>query len=158
MHISDSKLFQDMAAHMQIAHRVNPLAAQILSYFILDFDEEGVTFDEITEFFNASKSSVSTSIQLLMQMQFLEAFTKVDSRKRFFRLNRMNYLELRLQQTYDFMVKNHEISCRYRQYCSSKELSEMSYKRMDIYLDHIQRTIENIESTLTKLKQTHQVY
>ena len=63
-----------------------PLAARIFSMLILS-DPEGICFDEFVEGLDASKSSVSTNLQLLQAAGRIVYFTKPGNRKRYFKIS-----------------------------------------------------------------------
>ena len=66
---------------------MSPLAARIYAIMILS-PYDGHTFDEILEMTCASKSSVSTQLNLLLQLKKVEYFTKSGDRKRYFRASK----------------------------------------------------------------------
>ncbi len=75
---------------MAIEHRADPLplAARIYATLILS-SEDGLTFDEIVERHQASKSSVSTNLNVLTKLRYVEYYTKPGNRKRYFRTSRL---------------------------------------------------------------------
>lgn len=63
---------------------LSPVAARIYATLILASDE-GLTFEEITEVHQASKSSVSNNLKLLTKLKYVEYYTKPGERKRYFK-------------------------------------------------------------------------
>lgn len=149
--ILDKELFEDQATHLQTIHNLNPLASKILVYLFWDFDKEGVTFDEITGFFGVSKSSVSTSIQLLQQMNLIESITKIDSRKRYFRLNQEHNLERRLQSISSKLQKEESIIKRFLKYLEERKIDDIRLQQIKIYIRHLEETNTNIQNTLQEM-------
>ena len=148
----DRELFEDQVNHLQSIHNLNPLATKILVYLIWDFGGEGVTFDENTEFFCVSKSSVSTSINLLQQMNLLESTTKIDSRKRFFKLNREHNLESRLQTISEKLQKEEQIGKRFLKHMQQHDsIDEKRIKQLQIYINHLGETNKNIQQSLQEM-------
>ena len=82
----DIELINDFSNYFEEVYKFPPLTSKIYSYLILDISKEGTTFDELVEVFNASKSSVSNSLNFLSQLDYVEHFTKIDTRKRFYRV------------------------------------------------------------------------
>jgi DNA-binding transcriptional regulator GbsR (MarR family) len=152
MSIEQQKLLEDLVSQLQVAHQLNPLGAQMLAYFIMDTRDEGCCFDELVGIFQASKSSVSTNLQLLLQMNFIEAFSKMGCRKRFFRLNRNNYLELRLMQVQEFINKEYSITERFVASAQNTNSTDSHRQRLHIYLEHLNLAIANLEATVARLK------
>lgn len=79
------KLVEELGVHFEEQHNLPPLAARIFAYLILT-DGDGVTFDDCQEKRNASKSSVSSSLNLLLKLGIITYFTKSGDRRRFFRI------------------------------------------------------------------------
>lgn len=64
-------------------------------------DQEGISFDEFVEGLDASKSSVSTNLQLLQASGRIVYFTKPGDRKRYFKISPndiFEQLEKRVEQ------------------------------------------------------------
>lgn len=83
----DEKIFQDAVKFYGTVLNLPPLASKIYSYLIFDFDKVGITFDEFVEVFSASKSSVSTNLNLLISSELIIDVNKMDERKRYFFAN-----------------------------------------------------------------------
>lgn len=74
------------------AEGIQPVAARILGLLYVS-DKPELTFDEITEALQISKSATSNGINLLLQMQRLEYITFPGDRRRYFRLKVSNWRE-----------------------------------------------------------------
>ena len=74
------------------AEGIQPVAARILGLLYVS-DNPELTFDEITEALQISKSATSNGINLLLQMQRLEYITFPGDRRRYFRLKVSNWRE-----------------------------------------------------------------
>lgn len=81
------KLIEEVGLHFEKAKQMSPLAARIYAIMILS-PYDGHTFGEILEMTCASKSSVSTQLNLLLQLKKVEYFTKSGDRKRYFRASK----------------------------------------------------------------------
>jgi DNA-binding transcriptional regulator GbsR (MarR family) len=62
--------------------------------FLLIAEPPYKTFNEIQEYLQASKSSISTSLQFLLNQGLVGYFTLPGDRKRYFRLNAETWLEM----------------------------------------------------------------
>ncbi len=69
------------------------MTGRIMGYLILA-EPPYKTFDDIREYLQASKSSVSTSLQLLVMQGLVTYFTLPGDRKRYFKFNAETFLEL----------------------------------------------------------------
>ncbi len=82
------------------ASAITPLAGRLFAFLILS-DPPYQNFYDITEFLQASKSSISTALKALEQSGLVDYFTFSGDRKRYFRVNTKKWLEveqMRLQQ------------------------------------------------------------
>ena len=90
------KLIEELGLHFEKNQNLAPLAARIYAIMILS-PNEGHSFDEIKQITDASKSSVSTQLNLLIQTRKVDYFTKTGDRKRYFRASR-TYLKNTLKE------------------------------------------------------------
>lgn len=90
------KLIEEVGLHFEKRQQLAPLAARIYAIMILS-PNDGHTFEEIMQITDASKSSVSTQLNLLMQMKKVDYFTKSGDRKRYFRASK-TYLKNTLRE------------------------------------------------------------
>ncbi|MEL1240229.1 GbsR/MarR family transcriptional regulator [Flavobacterium flavipallidum] len=66
-------------------YNIPPLAARILGTLITDGCKTGLTFDALVEKLGASKSSISTNLNLLLNIEKITFFTKAGDRKKYFK-------------------------------------------------------------------------
>lgn len=90
------KLIEEVGLHFEKTQNMAPLAARIYAIMILS-PNDGHTFEEIMMITDASKSSVSTQLNLLMQTKKVDYFTKPGDRKRYFKASRA-YLKNTLKE------------------------------------------------------------
>lgn len=146
------ELFQDYCTHYEQVFHISPLTAQIYTYIIFNGHRDGITFDEIVEKLNASKSSVSSSLNLLISNNQIEHFNRIDERKRFFRLN-PNFMMMRLEMIRNFLDKEQGLTSKLKQYMDSKKLEPFScLHKMDIYIEHLEKSKTQLTETIEKLK------
>jgi len=145
------ELIEALGMHFENLYKMPPLATRIYAMLILT-GSEGQTFEELMETTEASKSSVSTSINLLLQTQKIEYFTKPGDRKRHFRKN-VNYLKNRLvnyTQQANKELKLFEMTCAFM-----KQNHQASYikneKLTTIYRDYLKAIKLLMETTINKL-------
>lgn len=77
-------LVEELGIFFQEHHTFPPLAARLYALVVLS-SSEGFTFEELMEITQSSKSSVSTSLNLLVSLKFVEYYTKTGNRKRYFK-------------------------------------------------------------------------
>ncbi len=146
-----SRLIEEIGLSFQDKNHFTPLAARIYAIMILSRGE-GFTFEELTSFTEASKSSVSTNLNLLVQLKYVEFFTKSGDRRRYFRSTR-NYLTLTLQEhkikveeELQLVGKINSYNCEHhpRKFSKNESLGL-------IYQDFLAAQRENIISAIVKI-------
>ncbi|MDM1497303.1 GbsR/MarR family transcriptional regulator [Myroides odoratimimus] len=148
-------LFQDYCAHHELVHHFSPLTAQIYTYIMFNNNRDSVTFDELVERLNASKSSVSTSLNLLISNNQIEHFNKIDERKRYFRLN-PNYMTLRLQIIRDVLEREHALCLKMLKFVDEGVLkTDNCNNKVELYIDHLAKSKSHLADTIEKLKSTN---
>lgn len=142
----DEKIFQDAVKLYSTMFNLPPLASKIYSYLIFDFKKEGVTFDEFVDVFSVSKSSVSTSICLLINTQLIIDVNKKDERKRYFYTNE-NYRKLRFEKIVKKMKDELQLMDRLKKFNNNEDYDE----KTEIYKSLLCNNIVTIQETLNKL-------
>lgn len=147
------ELIEEFASHYIEAYGLPPLAAKIYAYLLLDCKREGITFDELVEVFNVSKSSVSNSLHLLTQHKHIEQFTKIDQRKRLYRVS-SEHIILRLQKVHAMLLREKYLSEKLRCYKESKinEEKNVNIQKTDIYINHLKNSIKGLSETIGQLE------
>lgn len=144
----DKEIFRDMVKFYGEAYHLPPLAAKIYSYLIFDFERKGVSFEELVDVFSASKSSVSSNLNLLLNLTIIHDFTKIDERKRFFVLNE-NHMKIRFNEIIEKMKT--ELSILDKLYAYRNTSDEKVLKKFGIYRNLFQKNIVNIQESLDQL-------
>lgn len=149
-------LFQDFCAHHEVVYHFSPLTAQIYTYIMFNNNRDGVTFDELVERLSASKSSVSTSLNLLISNNQIEHFNKIDERKRFFRLN-SNFITTRLELIKNMLDRESALTLKLRGYVEEELINTSNCQvKMKLYIDHLENSKIQLTNTIEKLKSTNQ--
>ena len=144
----DEKIFQDAVKFYSTIFSLPPLASKIYSYLIFDFEKIGITFDEFVEVFSASKSSVSTSICLLLNSQLIVDINKIDERKRYFFVND-DYKKIRFEKIVQKMKDELKLLDDLKNF--RKVHHDEEDQKMEIYKSLLNRNITNIQESLNKL-------
>ena len=130
-----------------------PLNAKIYVYMMIDLKTEGYTFDELLEKFNVSKSSLSNSLQMLVQNKYVEYITPIDSRKRYYRIN-PKFMGIRFGNILDKLVREKELMQRMIQ-CNKevKAPNEQVIKGIHQYIGILDKHIKTVANTVKSLHQ-----
>lgn len=146
------ELIESLGIHFESLYQMPPLATRMYAMLILN-GSEGQTFEELMQATRASKSSVSTSLNLLVRTHKIEYFTKPGSRKRYFKRN-ANHLKDRMSnhsQQINRELKLFETTCNYM-----KHHCEASYKKNEkfttIYKGYLQHMKHLMDTTIHKLE------
>lgn len=147
--------FQDYCSHHESMYNYSPLTAKIYTFLMLTNSHDGITFDEIVEKLNASKSSVSSSLNTLVNNTHVEHFNKIDERKRYFRVN-PDYLTIRMNTIRDILEKEKKLTYRLQEYKEHKSPEPAHCKmKMGIYLEHLEKATAELSNTIEKLKNSN---
>lgn len=79
------ELIEEIGLYIDETLNISPLAARIYALLMLS-SYDGLTFDEIAEAIEASKSSTSVNINVLIQLKYVKYYTKPGDRKRYFKV------------------------------------------------------------------------
>jgi DNA-binding transcriptional regulator GbsR (MarR family) len=79
------ELVELFGVFFESTHLLPPLGARILANLIVDSRGNHITFDELVERMGASKSSVSTNLNLLVKLGKITYFTLPGDRKKYYK-------------------------------------------------------------------------
>jgi len=144
----DEKIFQDAVKFYGTIFNVPPLASKIYAYLLFDYEKVGITFDEFVDVLSASKSSVSTSISLLLKAQLIVDHNKMDERKRYFFIND-EYKKIRFEKIVQKMQDELKLLDDLDQF--KKNHDDGYNEKMEAYKALLNKNILNIQESLNKL-------
>ncbi len=144
-------LFKEISEHYEVYYKLPPLTARIYALFIFNNCKDGLTFDELVELFHASKSSISHSLNSLVELNFIEQFKKENERKRYFRTNKNQFL-MRLEDVLKRLKSEKEINLKLKEYRKSNCNELFKAQAFDVYIDHLNDVTQSIEKTIQNLK------
>jgi DNA-binding transcriptional regulator GbsR (MarR family) len=145
-------LIELFGIHFERLYNVSPLGGRILATLVIDGCKSGLTFDELVEKMQASKSSVSTNLNLLLKTGKIEYFTLAGDRKKYFKAAPLsqrlkNYLtivdgeKVLIEKLMNYRKKN--ISC---------VQEEINFQNMCAYKEHVLQVEQLLLSTINKFK------
>jgi DNA-binding transcriptional regulator GbsR (MarR family) len=146
------KLIKDYSSHFENTYQFPPLTSKIYAYLLVTYNQEGVTFDELVEIFNASKSSISTSLNFLTQIKYVEYHTKINNRKRFYRVSNTSTLK-RLEKIHSVLSEEKHLTEELKYYLekNSTTKDDLNLIKSDIYINHLENAILQLAKTIKKL-------
>ncbi|AWM13504.1 hypothetical protein NHF50_06125 [Flavobacterium sp. NRK F10] len=151
------ELIEMFGVHFEKFHMLPPLAARILATLILNSREKDLSFEDLVCITGASKSSVSTNINLLLKLEKIIYYTICGDRKKFFK---PASLADRIKNHLVFIKSEQNIIKRissYEEKYKRKPLTVMEEKSLEIYREYVnnfevllQDSIKKIEELETK--------
>lgn len=85
-------LVEKLGVHLEAREQLAPVAARILAYIILT-GKRGATFEDMVCILCASKSTISTHLNHLQDLNKIEYFTKTGDRKKYFIINKNTIIQ-----------------------------------------------------------------
>ncbi|UOB19234.1 GbsR/MarR family transcriptional regulator [Abyssalbus ytuae] len=152
------RLIEEMGVYFESSGAMPPLSARIFAYMVVT-GNKGVSFDDILEELQASKSSISTNLQLLQSNGRINYYTKPGERKRYFKIDD-NHIITRINEKIDEWEKEKVLHLKVLDYKrtilkkeNKPEENEKSISFNTIYLDHIETMITSLYKLKTNFLQ-----
>jgi len=122
------ELIEEIGMGVEERAGLSPLASRIYALLTMS-SENGLTFDEIKETIEASKSSISVNINVLLQLKYIEYYTKPGDRKRYFKVSKyfqLKFLELYLESLEKQITLVDKINSYNKEFQKEKFVNEKS--------------------------------
>lgn len=147
------EIIEMLGVHFEQLYNIPPLAARIIGTLIIEGCKSGLTFDELVEKMQASKSSISTNLNLLQKMEKINYFTKVGDRKKYFKAAPLSQ---RLEN-YLTLVNNEKTLIdkiiNYREKNITCKQEKISLQNSYAYKDHMLKAEQLLSNTINKFKE-----
>lgn len=153
MSLEKNQLIEEIGVSIEKRFDITPLAGRIYALLSLS-TYEGLTFEEIRDAMQASKSSISVNIKVLSQLGYITYQTKPGDRKRYFKISKyfqIQTLKLHLASLEDEMKIVNKINTYNREHHPEKfsqkdSLGEIAQNHLLEVQDLIQKTIQKISN------------
>lgn len=147
------ELIEMFGIHFETLHHLPPLASRILATLILDGCSRQFTFEDFIEMTGASKSSVSTNLNLLLKLGKINYYTLHGDRKKYYRPSAFserfdNYIKM-----IAFEKEIIERMLNYRKKTITCKDEENDLERATAYKEHVIKMEELINATIKKFKE-----
>ena len=136
-------------------HHLSPMAARTLSVLAIEGSAEGLTFERLIKRLQASKNTLSTSINLLQDKELVYYETKENKRRKYFKSFPFDkrfgeFLDLvRYEKDFTICFESYMKEQNQREYIFPQE----RINKMDVFLDFLTQIEELTQDFLEKLKQ-----
>ncbi len=136
-------------------YHLSPMAARTLSVLAIEGSAEGLTFEGLIERLQASKSTLSTSINLLQDKELVYYETKENKRRKYFK---SFPFDKRFGEFLDLVRYEKDFTIRFESYMKEQNQREHIFpqeriNKMDVFLDFLTQIEELTQDFLEKLKQ-----
>ncbi|MBC5841941.1 hypothetical protein H8R23_11030 [Flavobacterium sp. F-380] len=148
-----NELREMFGVHFEKLYNIPPLAARIIGVLIIDGCKSGLTFDALVETIGASKSSISTNLNLLLKMEKVTYFTICGDRKKYFKAADLskrleNYLQI---IDSEMTILNRMIS--YREHTASCLEEQRNLDNVRAYKVHVNELQKLFSNTIKKFQE-----
>jgi len=146
------ELIEMFGVHFENVHHLPPLGSRIFGILILDSFSKKTSFEDLIELTGASKSSVSTNLNLLLKLGKITYYTLPGDRKKYYRPSAFserfdNYLRM-----INFEKEIMERMLAYRGKNLTCEDERFELEKTKAYKEHILQMEELILNTIEKFK------
>ena len=148
------KLIEELGVHFEAEYNLPPLAARIFGNLVVT-EEVGLTFDDCQNKRGASKSSISTSLNLLLQLGMITYFTKSGDRRRYFQISdKSTFFIKKLEQALKKVANESKMIQKVAAY--DKEFNTEKYNsnkaKIDAYMHCLSENETTYKETIEALK------
>ena len=128
-----------------------PLSAKIYAYLAFDFKRKGLCFDDLVETLCTSKSSISSSINFLLNAELIKSLNKIDERKRYFLINEGLFINIRFEEIVTRMKREIKILDQLSEFRRTQVNNTEYEKRYSLYKSLLEKTKRAIAINSEKL-------
>lgn len=147
------ELIEMFGVHFESLHNMPPLGARILGMLIVDCCKDGMTFEEITERMGASKSSISTNLNLLQKLGKINYYTLPGNRKKYFKPSPFSERLTNYMKMIEFEKNLINRMLSYRQKTVSCPEERCNLENTIAYKEHVQEIEQLLIKTITRFKE-----
>ena len=147
------ELIEMFGIHFESLHHLPPLGSRILATLILDGCSRQFTFEDFIEMTGASKSSVSTNLNMLLKLGKITYYTLPGDRKKYYRPSAFSE---RFDNYIKMIAFEKEIITRmldYRKKTISCPAEQLDLDRASAYREHVLKMEELINTTIKRFKE-----
>lgn len=147
----NKNLVEELGLFFQEYHKFPPLASRLYVIMILS-SSDGFTFEELMKLTQSSKSSVSTNLNLLVSLKFVDFYTKPGKRKRYFKTTG-SYVKNMLNEHVEAItteLKMVEKINAFNSICNPLKFEQKGYVGT-IFQSYLVSAKKNTEETLEKI-------
>lgn len=147
------ELIEQFGVHFENIGHLPPLGSRILATLILDVCSRQYTFEDLVEQMGASKSSISTNLNLLLKMGKITYYTLPGDRKKYYRPSAFserfdNYLKM---ISFEKEIMDKMLDYRRKTVTCQEEKFEL--EKSIAYKEHVLEMEALLNKTIAKFKE-----
>jgi len=152
LEIRKKELVEKFGVFMERQENLPPIAARIFASLVVNKDN-GTTFDELVVFLAASKSTISTNIQLLSNRGMLTFYTKPGDRKKYFILSPESLLSRVEEEIIQYRTEYQIVKeiAEFREEINEQKADEIGNNSYP-YLDFLSNSLSLLENLKENVK------
>ena len=148
-------LLEMMGELFRRMHHLSPMAAKILSVLAIEGYMHGLTFEDLIERLEVSKSALSTNIHLLLDKELIYYETKEGKRRKYFK---SFPFDKRFEGFLELICYEKDFTMRFQQYMKAQNEDEQTFTekkihKLGLFLDYLNQIEHLTQDFLKKLKQ-----
>jgi len=147
------ELIEMFGIHFETFHNLPPLGSRIFATLILDACRCGITFEDLVEQTGASKSSVSTNLNMLLKLGKITYYTLPQDRKKYFKPSPFSERFSNYMRMIEFEKVILDKMLSYREKTASCAAEKGDLANAKAYKDHVLEMEELIKKTIEKFKE-----
>lgn len=157
MELSTQKkqLIEEVGILLEERANLSPLASRIYALLILS-SYDGLSFENIVSAMQASKSSVSSNLNVLLQLHYIDFHTKPGDRKRYFKTSQF-YIKNTMEQQMHLIEKELNIVQKINGF--NKENNPEKFKNEkslgSLFAEHLEEQQKKIKEKLKEIETFH---
>ncbi|WP_159799898.1 GbsR/MarR family transcriptional regulator [Flavobacterium sp. MK4S-17] len=146
------ELIEMFGVHFESTYNLPPLASRILGTLIIDSCRTGLTFEDLLERMGASKSSVSTNLNLLLKLGKIKYYTVAGDRKKYFRPSPLSERLTSYMKMIEFEKEIIERMLAYREKTASCPAERCNLENTKAYKEHVLEIEQLLLKTIQRFK------
>ena len=146
------ELIELFGQHFENLYHLSPLGSRILGSLIVDGCTNGITFEALVEMTGASKSSVSTNLNLLLKLDKINYYTISGDRKKYYRASPFSDRLTNYVKIINFEKEIIDKMITYRTKTLSSVQEQNSLDNTKAYKKHMLKVEELILDTIETFK------
>lgn len=147
------ELIELFGIHFTTFHNLPPLGSRIFATLIIDGCSKGVTFEDLLERMGASKSSLSTNLNLLLKLGKISYYTLPGDRKKYFRPSAFSERFSNYMKMIEFEKVIMDRMLEYREKTATCAAEKSDLENAKVYREHVLKMEELITDTIAKFKE-----